>query len=155
MLSKIRRRLIKFKSNFPVPCWTRLRRVQNWTLCMRSEAPIYPLKVSSSGFFKLLLLSWLVGVFLPSYGRCCSWNTRCSHVRPPLRNWTPMKTSQHLQVPILLPRRRVLSPERRCPHLGVRARPGLNRGLQWKGVWKWQHLTCMSASLQDGATGVS
>lgn len=75
-----------------------------------------------------------------------------------------MKTSQSLQVPVRLPRRQVLrSPERRRPQLNVRPRPGLNvrprpglnRGLQWKGVWKWQHLTCMSPSLQEDATGIS
>lgn len=152
MLSKMMR-LINFKSNFPVPCWTRLRRAKNWTLCMRLDAQIYLLKVSS---FWLLLLSWLVCGFPPSYGRCCSWNTRCSHVRPPLRNWTRMKTSRNLQVPVLLLRQQVLrSPERRCPHLNVRPRPGLSRGLPWKGVWKWQHPTCMSPSVQDEATVVS
>lgn len=67
-----------------------------------------------------------------------------------------MKTSQNLQVPVLLPGRQVLrSPERRRPQLNVRPRPGLNRGLQWKGAWKWQHLTCMSPSLQDEDTGIS
>lgn len=64
MLSKIRR-LIKFKSNFAVPCWTRLRRVKNWTLCMRLDAQIYLLKVLFLRVFQVIasLFGWFVVFF--------------------------------------------------------------------------------------------
>lgn len=78
----------------------------------------------------------------PSYGSCCLWNALlCCRIRPP-QSPTQTTASRYLQVrAVPLWRHQVLPlrPENQSlhPSLNKRGHPGLNKGLQWKGVWTW------------------
>lgn len=75
----------------------------------------------------------------PSYGSCCLWNALlCCHIRPPQ---SPSRTTasryRRVRASLLQSRRSLLRPENqgRPPDLSRSRRPGLSRGLLWKGVW--------------------
>lgn len=77
----------------------------------------------------------------PSYGSCCLWSARLFCRIRPRQSPTQTTASRYLQVrAVLLQCRQELArPENQSlpPSLNKRGRPGLSKGLQWKGVWTW------------------
>lgn len=77
----------------------------------------------------------------PSYGSCCLWSAPlCCRIHPP-QSPTRMTVTRYLQVRANLLRSRQLllraEIQTLLPTLNKRVHPGLNKGLQWKGVWTW------------------
>lgn len=72
----------------------------------------------------------------PSYGSCCLWSVLlCCRSRPP-QSPTRMTASRYLLVKaVLLKWRQALMRPENQSLLNKRGRPGLKKGLQWKGVW--------------------
>ncbi|XP_034401208.1 E3 ubiquitin-protein ligase RNF115 isoform X7 [Cyclopterus lumpus] len=71
-----------------------------------------------------------------SYGSCCLWSALlCCRIRP-LPSPSLRTASRYLQVRAALPPLRPGN-QSLLPSLNKRGRPGLNKGLQWKGVWTW------------------